>query len=127
MMGAFGPAPATQRRGRAARAGGGGPGEGARDRAAGRLRRRAMWRPLALGGGTDGAKRPELERIVVAGSNHSPGPIGRAGEFHSQVGQDWLVASLLNCAHNGFFLDVGAHDAKFLSNTLALERDFGWR
>ena len=45
---------------------------------------------------------------------------------HAQSGQDWLVASLLGCKFNGFFLDLASHDAMRESNTLMLERDFGW-
>jgi len=52
--------------------------------------------------------------------------LGTKGQMHSQVGQDWLVASLLGCKHGGYFVDLAANDAEILSNTLMLERDFGW-
>jgi len=54
-------------------------------------------------------------------------PPGKQGGLYSQCGQDWLVGSLLGCKRDGFFVDLAANDAKVLSNTLALERDFGWR
>jgi len=53
--------------------------------------------------------------------------LGQAGQLHSQVGQDWLVASLLGCKRDGYFVDMAANDAIDLSNTLMLERDFGWQ
>ncbi|CAJ1363479.1 unnamed protein product [Effrenium voratum] len=54
------------------------------------------------------------------------GTLGQRGQSHSQVGQDWLVLSLLNCQKQGFFVDLAANDAVDLSNTLMLERDFEW-
>lgn len=47
-------------------------------------------------------------------------------KYHSQCGQDWLVASLLNCQEHGYFLDLAANDAVELSNTLALENQLNW-
>jgi FkbM family methyltransferase len=52
--------------------------------------------------------------------------LGRKGQLHSQVAQDWIVASLLGCRSGGFFVDLAANDAMGLSNTLMLERDFAW-
>lgn len=45
----------------------------------------------------------------------------------SQFGQDRLVLQLLNSQRNGFFLDTGAADGIRSSNTVLLEREFGWR
>ncbi|MYN42947.1 FkbM family methyltransferase [Duganella sp. FT109W] len=45
----------------------------------------------------------------------------------SQFGQDRLVLQLLNGQRNGFFLDTGAADGIRSSNTVLLEREFGWR
>ena len=50
-----------------------------------------------------------------------------AGRWHSQAGQDRLVLKLLQGKTSGFFVDLAANDALHLSNTRALERDFGWR
>jgi len=63
------------------------------------------------------------EVLSYVGPHEEP---GEPGQEHSQVGQDWLVASLLGCMRTGFFLDLAANDAVRLSNTLMLERDFGW-
>jgi FkbM family methyltransferase len=52
--------------------------------------------------------------------------VGEAGHSHSQVGQDWLVAAMLGCKKGGYFIDLAANNATDLSNTLMLERDFGW-
>lgn len=48
------------------------------------------------------------------------------GRWNSQVGQDRAVATLLRGKRNGYFIDLAANDAVTLSNTRALERDFGW-
>ena len=52
---------------------------------------------------------------------------GKHGDVHSQWGQEFHVASYLNCSRNGFFVDLAANIAIDNSNTLTLERDFGWR
>jgi FkbM family methyltransferase len=48
-------------------------------------------------------------------------------EFTSQVGQDFWVCGFFNYKKNGFFLDVGAHNGLYLSNTLYLEKELGWK
>ncbi|MBV5325588.1 MAG: FkbM family methyltransferase [Rhodospirillaceae bacterium] len=45
----------------------------------------------------------------------------------SQLGQDDFVLHALNGMRNGFFLDTGAADGITSSNTLLLERDYGWQ
>lgn len=46
----------------------------------------------------------------------------------SQTGQDlWVYGEAFNEMRNGFFLDVGAHDGLSISNTVILERRFGWK
>lgn len=45
---------------------------------------------------------------------------------YSQVDQDLWVLEMLNNKKNGYFLDVGAYDGIKYSNSLLLERDFGW-
>lgn len=45
----------------------------------------------------------------------------------SQLRQDQWVVEHLGRKRNGYFVDVGAHDGVELSNSLVLERDFGWR
>lgn len=51
---------------------------------------------------------------------------GTGKKTFSQVGQDWLVQSILGCKENGFFLELAAFDPEYLSNSLMLERDFNW-
>lgn len=47
--------------------------------------------------------------------------------FTSQLGQDkWIIEEVFPGLRKGFFLDVGATDGVSLSNTYALEKDFGW-
>ena len=45
----------------------------------------------------------------------------------SEAGQDGWVLTKLGHKRGGFFVDAGAHDGVICSNTLALERDYGWR
>ena len=47
--------------------------------------------------------------------------------WNAQLQQDRWVMSHLDGKREGTFLDVGAHDGVEHSNTLVLERDFGWR
>jgi hypothetical protein len=43
-------------------------------------------------------------------------------------GKEWkTVQSFLGNKTNGFFIECGANDGEFFSNTLVLERDFGWK
>lgn len=44
----------------------------------------------------------------------------------SQVGQDLWVIDTLNFKKNGYFLDLGALDGKTHSNSIMLERKYGW-
>jgi FkbM family methyltransferase len=45
----------------------------------------------------------------------------------SQYGQDLFALAMLGGLRGGFFLDSGASDGVTVSNTLLLERDYGWR
>lgn len=49
--------------------------------------------------------------------------------LHSQpeTGQDRWVLETLGFKTGGFFVEIGAFDGVYHSNTLTLERDFGWR
>lgn len=42
------------------------------------------------------------------------------------MGQTKMVLRALNHARNGFFVEAGALDGELRSNTLMLERQFGW-
>jgi len=44
----------------------------------------------------------------------------------SQAGQDSWVSDTLNNKQKGFFVDIGAHDGVFISNTHMLEKYLGW-
>lgn len=47
-------------------------------------------------------------------------------ENFSQAHQDIFVLTMLNGKKNGTFLEIGAFDAKFISNTFLLEKVFNW-
>ena len=49
-----------------------------------------------------------------------------ASKHYSQFGQDEWVAKLFRGKRNGYFIEMGAADGVFLSNTLFLEKKFGW-
>jgi len=49
-----------------------------------------------------------------------------AGLWHSQDRQDEFIARLLRGKRDGFFVDLAANEPVCLSNTRALERDYGW-
>lgn len=45
---------------------------------------------------------------------------------YAQSYQDMFVLSMLNGKKNGTFVEIGAFDAVFISNTYLLESEFGW-
>jgi hypothetical protein len=47
--------------------------------------------------------------------------------WRSQLRQDRFVAELLQGKRDGTFVDIGAGDPEQISNTVVLEREFGWR
>ena len=52
--------------------------------------------------------------------------VDRRSSWHSEEGQDKIVAELLGHKRGGFHIDLAANGAVFGSNTRALERDYGW-
>jgi FkbM family methyltransferase len=53
-------------------------------------------------------------------------PLVRPKTYYSQIGQDAWVNSVLNGKRNGFFVELGACDGLYLSNTLYFERHLDW-
>jgi FkbM family methyltransferase len=49
-----------------------------------------------------------------------------SGKSHSQIKQDIFILSQTGFKRHGFFVEFGATDGIFLSNTYLLEREFGW-
>ncbi len=47
-------------------------------------------------------------------------------QFHSQLAQDQWVLDRLNQKERGFFIEIGAYDGVYHSNTLTLEQ-LGWK
>ena len=48
-------------------------------------------------------------------------------KWFSQLGQDkFIIEKIFNKKKNGFFVDIGAHDGIFLSNTKTLESELNW-
>jgi FkbM family methyltransferase len=46
---------------------------------------------------------------------------------NSQIFQDLFVLQALDEKRGGYFVEFGATDGKYLSNSFLLERDFGWK
>lgn len=48
-------------------------------------------------------------------------------KYQSQIGQDkWVIEEVFKGMTNGFFVDIGAGDGKFISNTYVLEKEYQW-
>ena len=77
------------------------------------------WRPIHVFVGDD-----SKEHIVD--SSTIPADYYQTTRWFSQLRQDFIVSSLLHGKRRGYFVDLAANDAIRISNTYALERDFGW-
>lgn len=67
-------------------------------------------------------------QVMLWVGNSTYGGSAANAEFHSQAGQDEVVAALFNISgpqRGHYFVDIAANDAVTLSNTLHLER-LGW-
>jgi FkbM family methyltransferase len=51
----------------------------------------------------------------------------RAIKFKSQAGQDQFVAEFFNYKQNGYFIEIGAYEPIYLSNSFYLENDLKWK
>jgi hypothetical protein len=47
--------------------------------------------------------------------------------YNSQLGQDRIALELLDYKKNGVFLDIGCSVPDVISNTLIMEKHFGWK
>ena len=56
----------------------------------------------------------------------SPADNDYPGWWHSQYGQDFVISSLFH-GQPGFFVELASNRPIYISNTRALERDFGWK
>lgn len=54
-------------------------------------------------------------------------PFEGSKQTYSQVGQDLFVLSMLKGKRNGIYLEIGAGPSAETSNTILLEREYGWR
>jgi FkbM family methyltransferase len=53
--------------------------------------------------------------------------LSRGRMWKSQVGQDrWVAEIVYGGSKGGYFVDIGANDGVWLSNTYVLEKTFGW-
>ena len=67
-----------------------------------------------------------VHRLRLLGSSHGRELVALLGTSPSQMGQDFLAALVLSKKRDGFFVEAGACDGVFSSNTLELEQRFGW-
>jgi FkbM family methyltransferase len=70
-------------------------------------------------------RRPTLPiRKAIIGHSRLPYSLNGAPHVHSQAGQ--VVLDILRNRRNGFFVECGASNGATLSNTLLLEKQYGW-
>lgn len=68
-----------------------------------------------------------LNRRQIFGDGSEPGPGDDLSRLSmSQLGQDVWVLEQTGLQRGGFFVEFGATDGVLLSNTVMLERSFGW-
>lgn len=54
-----------------------------------------------------------------------PQPVQQA-EQYSQFGQDIIISEIFKKKQNGYFVDLGANNGIFFSNTYLLEKNYNW-
>src|ERR1700722_9523077 len=77
---------------------------------------------MATGGKTSGGEsRLDVDSLVDSLVCDAP------RKWASQIGQDrWVCENIFRHQRGGFFVDIGAWDGVEISNTLLLERHYGW-
>lgn len=68
----------------------------------------------------------DLEVLRTLPAEHAPQLLKLLPKSRSQRRQDLFVLSELDFKRNGFFVEFGAADGVYLSNTYVLEKEFGW-
>jgi FkbM family methyltransferase len=64
----------------------------------------------------------------VHGKNHHFDHDGKYFRYSSQCGQDeFLIEEITNYQKNGYFVEIGAFEGTYLSNTVVLERELDWQ
>ncbi|XP_048765321.2 uncharacterized protein LOC125673094 isoform X2 [Ostrea edulis] len=71
----------------------------------------------------DKDKADDIKRYLLA--PHPEGNVENVDKMYSQAKQDQVVYDIVR-KEGGFFVDIGAHDGQFLSNSLWLERKHKW-
>ena len=69
---------------------------------------------------------PSTSRRLIDNSCFSNSPEVVTHETFSQLGQDEFVIEFFGEMRGGVFVDFGANDGRSLSNSYALEKNFGW-
>lgn len=80
------------------------------------------WKDIHVFVGDDAELRQEQMLRASAIPHH----VFSSRQWFSQAQQDELVAGLFHYKRSGYFVDLAANDAVRISNTFALERDYGW-
>ena len=85
--------------------------------------------PLAQLRGLDGHGKGWRKLHVWSGSAQLKAPANTTGPWRSQCGQDKLLVQEIfaDAPTKRFFIDLASNDAVYLSNSYALETEYGWR